>query len=102
MTESDSDADLLDDLIKRAQEGTADHLDRRMREAEKIKRQEEQASQRRLEEMWEKEHERQREIAEAQAETRRQEQMLVRYVLIGAAIVILIVLLLTIGLGLLA
>jgi hypothetical protein len=76
------------------QEGTADRLDRQMREAGEIKAQEEEGSHSRLEEMWMKDHERQRTIAKKQAEQRRQEQMLMRYVLIGAAIIILVILVL--------
>jgi len=88
------DSDTLDSILKRAQERTADRLDQRMQEAGGIKAQEESASQRRLEEMWMREHERQRQIAQSQAEQRRQEQMLVRYVLIGAAIIVVIVIVL--------
>src|SRR3990170_2602718 len=96
---SDSDPDMLDSILDRAQKRTADRLDHLRHEADKIKAQEETASQRRLEEMWMREHERQRAIADDQAEQRRQEQMLVRYVLIGAAIVVLIVVLLTLMLS---
>jgi hypothetical protein len=90
----DSDPDLLDSLIGRLQEKADDRLEQKMQEAREVKQQEELASQRRLEEMWIREHERQRAIATEQAEQRRQEQMLVRYALIGAAIVILIVVIL--------
>jgi ferric-dicitrate binding protein FerR (iron transport regulator) len=99
MPESDSDSDLLNSLIDRMQEGMADRLDRQMYEAERIKAQEEAASQSRLEEMWMREHERQRAIAEAKAEQRRQEQMLVRYALIGVAIIILVVIVLALVLS---
>jgi hypothetical protein len=92
--------DLLDSLIERAQEGTAEHLERRMRESDSIKRQEEQASQRRLEHMWAVEHERQRSLEDARDEQRRQEQMLMRFALVGAAIVILVIIVLTLILGL--
>jgi hypothetical protein len=92
--------DLLDSLIERAQEGTAEHLDRRMRESDSIKRQEEQASQRRLEHMWVVEHERQRSLEDARDEQKRQEQMLMRFALVGAAIVILVIIVLTLILGL--
>lgn len=92
--------DLLDSLIKRVQEGTPEHLDRRMRESESIKRQEEESSQRRLEHMWAVEHERQRSLADDQAEQRRQERMVMRFALIAAAIVILVIVVLTIVLGL--
>jgi hypothetical protein len=87
----DSDPDLLDSLIGRAQESAADRLDRQMRESPEIKAREEADSQDRLEKMWMQEHERQRAIARQQAEQRRQEQMLVRYVLVGAAIFLLII-----------
>ncbi len=86
---SDSEPDLLDALIERAQEGTAERLERHMREAGEIRAREEAASQRRLEELWMREHERQRAIAQQQAEQRRQEQRLVRYVLIFSAVLIL-------------
>jgi Flp pilus assembly protein TadB len=92
--------DLLDSLIERAQEGTAEHLDRRMRESDSIKRQEEQASQRRLEHMWVVEHERQRSLEDARDEQKRQEQMLMRFALVCAAIVILVIIVLTLILGL--
>jgi predicted nucleic acid-binding Zn ribbon protein len=92
--------DLLDSLIERAQEGTAEHLERRMRESDSIKRQEEQASQRRLEHMWAVEHERQRSLEDARDEQKRQEQMLMRFALVGAAIVILVIIVLTLILGL--
>ena len=95
----DEDTDLLDSLIQRLQEGAADHLERRMREAETIKASEEASSQRRLEKMWELEHERQRAIAQEKAEQQRQEKRLIRLVLISAGTIILIVILLTIVLG---
>jgi hypothetical protein len=88
---SDSDPDLLDTIIRRAQTHTADELDRRMQDAEPIKAHEEEASRRRLEDMWMREHRRQQAIAEARAEQKRQEQLLVRYVLMGAVVVILII-----------
>jgi len=100
MSETDSDGDLFDSLIERAKEGTPDRLDRRMREAQQLKAQEEASSQRRLEEMWLREHDRQRAVARSQAEQRRQEQILVRYVLIAATIVVLIVVILVIALAL--
>jgi CHASE3 domain sensor protein len=95
----ETDSDLLDSLIKRLQDGTAGQLDQRMREAPDVKRQEEEASQRRLDDMWMRERERQRAIAQAQQEAERQEQMLVRYVLIGVGVVILIIVIVAIGLG---
>lgn len=91
----DSDSDLLDSIIARAQKGSADRLDHQMRGAREIKAKEEEASRRRLEEMWMREHDRQRAIADAEAEQRRQEQTLVRYVLMGAAAIILILIILT-------
>ncbi len=94
------ESDLLGSLIDRIQDGTAGHLDRQMRSAPDIKRQEEEASQRRLEEMWMHENERQQAIAEAQSEQQRQEEMLVRVVLVVVGIVILIVILVAIGLSL--
>jgi hypothetical protein len=97
----DSDPDLLDSLIGRAQESAADRLDRQMRESPEIKAQEEAASQSRLEQMWMQEHARQQAIARQQAEQRRQEQMLVRYVIIGAVILVLIVIAVTLLLSLL-
>jgi hypothetical protein len=97
---SESDSDLLDALIKRMQEGTADRLDRQRQEAGGLKTQEEMDSERRLEEMWMREYERQRVITDAQMEQRRQEQLLVRYVLIGAAVIILILIILTVALSL--
>ena len=83
------DPDLLDALIGRMQEKTPDRLERQMREAGEIKAQAEASSHNRLEEMWMQEHERQQTIATQQAEQRRQEQMLMRYALIGGAIIIL-------------
>lgn len=88
--ESEPNSDLLDDLINRMQTGTGGELDRRMRESPEIKVQEESASQRRLEQMWMKEYERQQAVAESQAEQKRQEEKLIRYALIGAAVVILV------------
>ena len=70
-TDREPDTDILDSLIKRHQERTADHLDRRMREAQGIKATEEESSQHRLEAMWERESQRQREIAAAAAEQKR-------------------------------
>jgi len=100
MSKTDSDGDLFDSLIERAKEGTPDRLDRRMREAQQLKAQEEASSQRRLEEMWIREHDRQRVIARSQAEQRRQEQVLVRYVLIAVAIVVLVIIILVVALSL--
>ncbi len=100
MSETDLDSDLFDSLIERAKEGTPDRLGRRMREAQQLKAQEEASSQRRLEEMWLREHDRQRAISRSQAEQRRQEQMLVRYVLIAAAIVVLVITILVVALAL--
>lgn len=96
----ESDPDLLDSLIERHQGSTADHLERRMRAAHEIKTEEETASQRRLEEMWMREHARQQAIADSQAEKRRQERLLVRYVLFGAAVIILLIVVLAIVLEL--
>ena len=95
----DSDPDLLDSLLGRIQEKTSGRLEQQMQEAKEIKEREELASERRLEDMWMQEHERQRAIAVEQAEQRRQEQMLIRYALIGAAIVILIIVILALVLG---
>ncbi len=99
MPESEPDSDLLDSIVERVQKGTADRLGSRMREADTIKAKEEAASQRRLEEMWVREHERQRAIADAQAEQRRQEQMLVRYVLVGGVIILTLVVIVAIVLS---
>jgi ribosomal protein L40E len=90
---------VLETVVERAQIRTADRLVRQMHEAGDIKAQEEAASQRRLEEMWEREYERQQTIAEAQAEQKRQEMLLMRLALIGVAlfIVILIVVVLVLG-----
>jgi hypothetical protein len=92
--EPESNSDLLNDLLDRMQTGTADELDRRMRESPEIKIQEESASQQRLEEMWMKEYERQQAVAASQAQQKRQEEKLIRYALIGAALVILIAIIL--------
>jgi hypothetical protein len=100
MEMSEPDPDLLGSLIERARETTSDRLDRRMREAHEIKAQEEASSQSRLEKMWTREHERQRAITDSEVEQRHQEQMLVRYVLVGAAAVILIIIVLTVALSL--
>lgn len=97
---SEPGSDLLDSLIKRMQEGTADRLERQRQEAGELKTREELDSARRLEEMWMQEYERQRAIADAQVEQRRQEQLLVRYVLIGAAVIILVLVALTVVLSL--
>lgn len=92
MPESDRDSnDLVDSMIERFQEGTPDRLARQMSEAEIIKAHEEAGSQRRLEEMWKQEHERQRKITESQARRKQQEEQIVRYVLIAAGIFIAIV-----------
>ena len=88
---SDSDSDLLDRLIQRLQERTSDRLDRQMHDADEIKTLEQESSQRRLDEMWTREHERQRAIAEAQAKQRQKESRLVRWVLLTAALLIAIV-----------
>jgi hypothetical protein len=96
---SESDSDLLDSLIKRMQEGTTDRLERQRQEAGELKEREELDSARRLEEMWMREYERQQALADAQVEQRRQEQLLVRYVLIGAAIIILVLVVLTVVLS---
>lgn len=80
----------LETMVERIQEGTAGRLDRRMREAGDVKAREEASSQRRLEEMWVKEHQRQQTIAEGQVEQRRQEQLLMRVAFIGLIIVVLI------------
>jgi hypothetical protein len=94
------ESDLLDTLIGRLGEGTAQHLDRRMQEAETIKRQEAEASERRLEKMWVREHERQRRLQAAKSEQQRQEQMLIRLVLVGAAVLMIVIILLAIGMNL--
>ena len=99
MSHSDSDPDLVNSLIERMQKGTADQLDERMRDAGQIKSEEETASQRRLEEMWVREHARQQSITEAQAEQKRQEQMLLRGVLIGVAVLIVVAIVLVVLLG---
>jgi hypothetical protein len=92
--QEDQDSDLLDSILRRAQEGTADRLNEQMRHAGSIKSQEELASKGRLEQMWVEEHKRQRSIAAAQAEQRRQEQRLVRLILVAAVVVVVIILLL--------
>ena len=99
MPETDTDPDLFDSIVERLGEGTADRLDRRMREATEVKTQEEASSQRRLEEMWVREHARQQATADARAEKLRQERMLISIVLIAIVIVILIVILLSAVLG---
>lgn len=96
----ESEPELLDSLIKRAQERAADRLERQMRDSQQIKSEEDAASQRRLEEMWIREHERQRAVAESKAEQQRQEQALVRYVLIAVAIAIIIVIALAVAMSL--
>ena len=99
MSNSDSDPDLVNSLIERMQKGTADQLDERMRDAGQIKSEEETASQRRLEEMWVREHARQQAVAEAQAQQKRQEQMLLRGVFIGVAVLIVAAIILVVLLG---
>jgi len=95
MPKSDqSDPDVLDSIINRTQKRTADRLEQQMQEAGKIKAREQAASDRRLEDMWLREHERQRALAQTRAEQRRQEQKIVRYVLLGAAIFVVVVVLL--------
>jgi hypothetical protein len=71
-----------------------------MRGAPEIKAQEEAASERRLEQMWHREYERQRALADEQAETKRREKRLVRAVLVIAALIILIIIVATIALNL--
>jgi len=99
MSQSDTESDFVDSLIERHQEGTADHLNRRMREAQDIKAMEEASSQRRLEAMWAQENERQRAVAKAQAEQRLREKQLLRYVLLGAAVIIIAVVALSVVLA---
>lgn len=82
----------LEEIVERLQEKTAGRLERQMRESVDIKVQEEADSQRRLEEMWLQEHERQQAIATAKAEQQRQEQLLVRSVFILVILVILVIL----------
>jgi hypothetical protein len=95
MPKSDqSDPDVLDSIINRTQKRTVDRLEQQMQEAGKIKAREQAASDRRLEDMWLREHERQRALAQTRAEQRRQEQKIVRYVLLGAAIFVVVVVLL--------
>jgi len=96
---SNSDPDLVNALIERMQKGTADQLDEHMRDAGQIKSEEEAASQRRLEEMWMHEHARQQAITQAQSEQKRQEQMLLRGVLIALAVLIVAAVVLVMLLG---
>jgi hypothetical protein len=98
-SDTESESDFVDSLIERHQEDTADHLNRRMREAQGIKAVEEASSQRRLEAMWALENERQRAVAEAKAEQQLREKLLLRYVLIGAAVIIIAVIVLSVVLA---
>jgi Flp pilus assembly protein TadB len=91
MSDADSDSDLVNAILGRATQKPADRLEQQMSQAPHLKQQEETASRSRLEKMWTREHERQRAIAEAQLEQRRQERQLVRYVLVAVALLILIV-----------
>jgi type VI protein secretion system component VasF len=86
------ESEFIDSLIRRHQESTADHLDRRMKDARTIKDVEEASSQRRLDEMWAREGERQRAIAHASAEQQRRDKQLMQYVMLGAALIIILVL----------
>jgi hypothetical protein len=95
MSDSDADSDLVNSILGRATQKPADRLEQQMSQAPHIKQQEEAASRSRLEEMWMREHERQRAIAEAQLEQRRQEQQLIRYVFVGAALVIFMIIVVT-------
>jgi ribosomal protein L40E len=90
---------VLETVVERVQMRTADRLDRQMRDAGDIKAQEEAASQRRLEEMWEREYERQQAIAEAQIEQKRQEMLLMRLAFAGVALFILILIVAVLVLG---
>jgi Flp pilus assembly protein TadB len=85
------DSEFVDALIRRHQESTADHLDRRMKEAQTIKDVEEVSSQRRLDAMWASEKERQRAIALARAEQERRDKQLMQYLVFGAAFIIIVV-----------
>ena len=85
------DSEFIDALIRRHQESTADHLDRRMKEAQTIKDVEEASSQRRLDAMWANENERQRALAQASAEQERRDKKLMQYVVFGAAFIIIVV-----------
>lgn len=96
------DSELLDALIRRHQESTADHLDQRMKEAQTIKEVEEASSQRRLDAMWASENERQRAIAQARAEQERRDKQLMQYVVLGAAVIIILVVVATLVLAILS
>ncbi len=78
-------------MVERLQQGTASRLDDQMRQAKEIKAQEEADSQRRLEDMWVREHQRQQGIAEDRSEQKHQEAQMIRLVFIG--VIVLIVLL---------
>lgn len=98
-SDTDSESDFVDSLIERHQEDTADHLNRRMREAQGLKAAEEASSQRRLEAMWAQENERQRVLAKAKAEQQAREKRLLRYVFVGAAVIIIAVIILSVVLA---
>jgi hypothetical protein len=84
-------------MVERLQQGTAGRLERQMSDAKEIKAREEADSQRRLEEMWTREYERQQHIAEDQVEQKRQEALIMRLVFIGVIVVIVLFIIVTIA-----
>ncbi len=83
-------------MVNRLQQGTAGRLERQMSQSREIKAREQADSQRRLEEMWVREHERQQDIAEDQVEQKRQEALMIRLVLVGVVVVIVLLIIFTI------
>lgn len=83
-------------LVERLQHGTADRLELQMDQAREIKEREEADSQRRREDMWKREYERQQRVNEDQTRQKRQETRLMRLVFILVILFILFIVVLTI------
>jgi len=90
--------DLLEHIVLRHAETTAERLQRLQAEMPALKEEAERASQARLEKMWAQERERQAALAKAKAEQQRQERML----LIGAVAAVAVMLIIILILGLLS
>jgi ribosomal protein L40E len=81
----------LEAMVERLQQGTAGRLEQQMDQAREIKEREQAASQRRQEELWRREYERQQRVNEEQAVQTRQETRTVRLVFTLVIIFILLV-----------
>jgi ribosomal protein L40E len=89
----------LETMVERLQQGTAGRLEQQMGQAREIKELEEAASQRRQEELWRREYERQQRVDEDRAEREQQETNVIRLVFIGVIVVILLLIALAIFWG---